>query len=72
MLRVYTIDKTYGDHVGYEVASSEYDACPNCGRETTVCDICYCYSDDEIRDIIDNELDVDEDTKKELKESYGI
>lgn len=70
-LNIYSVDTLEGDHIEYVVASD-----PNFGNyseNVMVADIdeC-CLSKKVIKQIIEEELDEDEDTRKKLKRRYGV
>ena len=62
-MRIYSIDTLFGDHLEYSLS----DECWN--ENITVIDIAECMSDDEIREVIDDEFS---EFKDELYKEYGL
>ena len=70
MLRIFSVDSLDGEHIDLVVAENSHFG--NYGENISIVDIDECFDDEEIRDIILNDLDESEETKKELLRNYGL
>lgn len=72
-MRVFSID-SYTDHIDYVIADNYDSACSmvNVTENTLITDISECFTDKEIKEVITTDLDIDEETIKELLKEYRL
>lgn len=69
-MRIYSVDTLNGEHIEYVISNTAYFG--NYGENVSISDIGDYLCDSDIRDIIDNEIEEDEETKQLLRKEYQL